>query len=145
MVADLLQHKVPLEKLIISKTYSKPASEYAAIQAHIVLVQKMQKRDAATAPQMGDRIPYVMVGAAGRKPRACDRAESVAYVQQHGIPTDPQYYIEQQLKKPLLRVMEPILGDGAEGEIFHGEHTRRVVKILPKSGGLLDFFKPVKQ
>lgn len=140
VVSDLLQLKVPIEDLVISKAYSKPASEYAATQAHIVLAEKMQSRDPATAPQMGDRIPYVMIGAAGRNPKAFERVESVDYVIARGIPIDPMYYINNQLKKPLLRVMEPVIGDKAESEIFHGDHTRKLVKKMPLSGGLLDYF-----
>ena len=143
VISDLLQGKVPLDDLVISKAYSKPASEYAATQAHIVLAEKMQRRDPATAPQMGDRIPYVMVGTAGRNPKAYERVESVDYVRKHGIPVDARYYIDNQLKKPLLRVMEPVIGDTAEAEIFRGDHTRKIVKKMPKSGGLLDFFKPM--
>jgi len=93
---------------------------------------------------MGDRIPYVMVGVAGRNPKAFERVESVAYVVAHGIPIDPLYYINNQLKKPLLRVMEPVIGDTAESEIFHGDHTRKVVKKMPRSGGLLDYFSRKK-
>ena len=52
VVSDLLQHRVPIEDLVISKAYTKPASEYAAVQAHIVLAEKMQRRDPATAPQV---------------------------------------------------------------------------------------------
>lgn len=140
VVSDLLQHKVPIEKLTISKAYTKPAAEYAAIQAHVVLAEKMAKRDPATAPQMGDRIPYVMIGAAGRKPKAWERVEDPKWAVAHGISCDPVYYIENQLKKPLLRIMQPVLGDRAEAEIFHGPHTRKIVKKLPTSGGLLDFF-----
>lgn len=31
---------------------------------------------------------------------------------EHSLPVDTQYYLEQQLAKPLLRIFEPILGEG---------------------------------
>ena len=31
---------------------------------------------------------------------------------EHSLPIDTQYYLEQQLAKPLLRIFEPILGEG---------------------------------
>lgn len=35
---------------------------------------------------------------------------------ENNIPIDTQYYLEQQLSKPLLRIFEPILGESkAEG------------------------------
>ena len=33
-------------------------NRYANKQAHIELAQRMRKRDAATAPVVGDRVPY---------------------------------------------------------------------------------------
>ena len=33
------------------------------------------------------------------------------YVLENNIPIDTQYYLEQQLSKPLLRIFEPILGE----------------------------------
>ena len=31
---------------------------------------------------------------------------------EHSLPIDTQYYLEQQLAKPLLRIFEPMLGEG---------------------------------
>lgn len=33
------------------------------------------------------------------------------YVLENNIPIDTQYYLDQQLSKPLLRIFEPILGE----------------------------------
>ena len=33
------------------------------------------------------------------------------YVLENNVPIDTQYYLENQLSKPLLRIFEPILGD----------------------------------
>lgn len=33
------------------------------------------------------------------------------YVLENNIPIDTQYYLENQLSKPLLRIFEPILGE----------------------------------
>ena len=38
---------------------------------------------------------------------------------------DPDYYIDQQLKQPILRLFENVLDD-AEKQIFSGDHTRKV-------------------
>ena len=38
---------------------------------------------------------------------------------------DPDYYIDQQLKLPVLRLFENVLDD-AEKQIFSGDHTRKV-------------------
>ena len=49
---------------------------YKVKAAHVELAEKMRKRDAATAPTLGDRVPYVIikVGAAGWRSGACSQA-----------------------------------------------------------------------
>lgn len=46
----------------------------------------------------------------------CDGAllcpQDPLFVLEHSLPIDTQYYLEQQLAKPLLRIFEPILGEG---------------------------------
>uniref|UniRef100_G3U0E8 DNA polymerase n=1 Tax=Loxodonta africana TaxID=9785 RepID=G3U0E8_LOXAF len=64
------------------------------------------------------------------------------FVLEHSLPIDTQYYLEQQLAKPLLRIFEPILGEGrAEAVLLRGEHTRCKTVLTGKVGGLLAFAK----
>lgn len=58
-IADLLQNKVDLSLLVISKALGK--AEYAGKQAHSELADRMRKRDAGTAPALGDRVSYVII------------------------------------------------------------------------------------
>lgn len=88
---------------------------------------------------------------------------------EHSLPIDTQYYLEQQLAKPLLRIFEPILGEGrAESVLLRksrdgegvwagkgpeagtrpfssppvgGDHTRCKTVLTSKVGGLLAFTK----
>jgi len=46
MIADLLQNKVDLSNLVITKALSKTGEEYAGRQAHVELAERMRKRDA---------------------------------------------------------------------------------------------------
>ena len=87
----------------------------------------MRKRDPGTAPNIGDRIQYVIVkGEKGSK--NYENSEDPIYVLEHDLPIDIDYYLENQLKKPLLRIFEFILKD-PKMELFSGEHTR-----IKKSG-----------
>ncbi|KAL0198010.1 hypothetical protein M9458_006550, partial [Cirrhinus mrigala] len=70
----------------------------------------MRKRDAGSAPNLGDRVPYVIIKAA-KGVAAYMKSEDPIYVLENNIPIDTQYYLEQQLSKPLLRIFEPILGE----------------------------------
>lgn len=45
---------------------TQDADEYEGKIAHVELAKKMRKRDPATAPAVGDRVPYVII-----KVRAC--------------------------------------------------------------------------
>lgn len=52
-------NKVDLSQLVISKALSK--TEYAGKQAHAELAERMKKRDAGSAPAIGDRVNYVII------------------------------------------------------------------------------------
>jgi DNA polymerase delta subunit 1 len=58
-IADLLQNKIDLSMLVISKALGK--ADYAAKQAHNELAERMRKRDAGSAPNLGDRVSYVII------------------------------------------------------------------------------------
>ena len=132
-ISRLLQNKIDLSELVISKSLSKAADEYDNKQAHVELAQRMRERDAGSAPSMGDRVAYVIVqGAKGAK--AYEKAEDPIYVLEHNLSIDTKYYLHQQLKKPLLRIFEPILGDDANS-LFSGAHTRTIFKRTPTQGG----------
>lgn len=137
-IADLLQNRVDLSQLVITKAYSK--QDYAAKQAHVVLAEKMKKRDPGSAPTLGDRVAYVIInGPAGAK--NYDKSEDPLYVLENSLPIDVNYYLENQLANPLMRIFEPILGEKKAKELLNGDHTRTVRKAAPKSGGLLRFAK----
>lgn len=138
VIAELLQNKIDISQLVITKELSK--SDYTAKQAHVELANRMKKRDAGTAPKLGDRVPYVIIAAAKNTP-AYMKAEDPIYVLENSIPIDSQYYLTNQLSKPLLRIFEPILGEKAESILLHGEHTRTKAVITSKVGGLAAFTK----
>jgi DNA polymerase delta subunit 1 len=63
-IADLLMNRMDLSLLVITKGLTQEVEEYDNKAAHVELARKMKARDAATAPAVGDRIPYVIVKAA---------------------------------------------------------------------------------
>jgi len=54
-----------------------------------------------------------------------EKSEDPLYVLQNNIPIDYQFYLDQQIKLPLLRLFEPII-QNAELKLFSGEHTRNI-------------------
>ena len=83
MIAKLVQNKIDISKLVITKAISKKSEEdeqkkekgkdkgkntYKARQAHVELASKMQKRDENITINIGDRISYVIIeGTKGSK------------------------------------------------------------------------------
>ncbi|EDR28305.1 DNA polymerase delta catalytic subunit, putative [Entamoeba dispar SAW760] len=142
MISDLLQNKLDLSMLIISKTLSK--EDYAGKQAHVELVKRIRERDKTATINTGDRIPYVIIKST-KDAKAYEKAEDPLYVLENNIPIDFDYYIENQLKKPLTRIFKPILGEKVS-EIFEGKHTRFVVNITPTANtGIMKFAKVTKR
>ncbi|KAK0527699.1 DNA-directed DNA polymerase delta [Tilletia horrida] len=135
MIADLLQNKVDMSQLVITKALSKQS--YEGKQAHVELANRMRQRDAGSAPALGDRVAYVIVkGSKGAA--AYEKSEDPLYVLEHNIPIDTKYYLEQQLSKPLMRIFEPILGSKANS-ILAGDHTRTVQVVTSTAGALFKF------
>lgn len=135
VISDLLQNRIDLSLLVITKGLGQRIDDkgkdgkYANKQAHVELAQKMRERDEASAPTVGDRVAYVMVkGVHGSK--NYEKSEDPLYVLQNNIPIDYQFYLNNQIKQPLLRLFEPILKQ-AELTLFSGEHTRNIF-VAPK-------------
>jgi DNA polymerase delta subunit 1 len=139
-IADLLQNKLDISMLVISKSLGKSADDagYTAKQAHVELAMRMKKRDAGTAPNVGDRVAYVIIQAAKGAP-AYEKSEDPVYVLENGLPIDTEYYLTNQLSNPITRIFEPIIGNPQS--LLSGDHTRVVCKPTPvaKAGGIMQF------
>lgn len=134
-IADLLQNRVDLSQLVITKQLSR--QDYAAKQPHVELAERMRKRDPGSAPAVGDRVAYVIIKTAGE--RNWEKSEDPLYVLENSLPIDTKYYLENQLSKPLIRIFEPILGERKAHELLTGSHTRTIHVSTGKTGGLMRF------
>lgn len=63
VISELLQNRMDISLLVITKSLGKSADSegYTAKQAHVELAMRMKKRDPGTAPNVGDRVPYVII------------------------------------------------------------------------------------
>jgi DNA polymerase delta subunit 1 len=148
-ISDLLQNKMDISRLVITKSLNKGAEyalglggkkeDYKTKQAHVELAARMKKRDAGSAPQMGDRVPYVII--TGTKGAAnFEKAEDPIYVLENNLAIDCKWYLTNQLSKPLTRIFEPIIGD-VEKKLLKGDHTRKIFIPTPaaRKGSLMMF------
>lgn len=138
VIKDILQNKVDLSLLIITKSYSRDAEDYKNPQAHVKLAERMFQRNPATAPVVGDRVPYVIIKG-DKASRMWERSEDPLYVLENGLTIDAQYYLDQ-LIAPLCRIFEPLM-DNPRGVFLTGEHTRQIFIPTPKArvGGITNF------
>ena len=131
-----------MSQLVITKALSKSEDDYSAKQAHVALAERMKKRDAGSAPSLGDRVAYVIVKGSGT--RNYERSEDPLYVLEHNVPIDTRYYLDNQLAKPIGRIFDPILGPKKAGQLLAGEHTRSITVAAPSLGGLMKFTKKTR-
>lgn len=104
---DLLDGKVPMEKLTLSKQL---AAEYKVKMAHAAVRDKIRERAPGSEPQQGDRVQFVIVEGP-KNARMYEKAEDPAWVQEHNIKLDYKYYFSNQLKNPVLDLLEPLIGE----------------------------------
>jgi DNA polymerase elongation subunit (family B) len=107
-IGRLLAREVPLDELIITSGYIRREADYFGKQKHTEVVRKMRQRDPASAPRLGERVPFVMVQK-DKKAKGYERAEDPLYVLTHAVPISVTYYLENQLRKPILRIMRSLV------------------------------------
>jgi len=145
-IAMLLQNKVDVSDLVISKKFGDIKQYKNTNLPHLKVVEKMQARDPLTAPKMGDRVAYVFVRVA-KNSKAFERAEDPLFVLKQNLPIDTEYYLNNKLRKPLERIFAPCLGgiDKVKSQILSGSHTRCVKKTTSKVGALMKFAVKAKK
>ena len=146
-IEELLTGRVDISELVITKGLTRDVSEYATRAAHVELAAKRRKRHAATAPRVGDRVPYVILR--GHKTsKTYELAEDPVRVVERGLPIDYRHYLEHHLKLPLTRIYAAILPD-VERTLFSGPHTmgsapQRLTRSVEHAAGISRFARVVK-
>ena len=102
-LVDVLENRIPLEKFIVSKSLRDDYKNPGQI-AHRVLADRMESRDAGTAPKVGDRLQFVFVAENKHKGKQGDRIEEVGYVREHGLTPDASFYITNQIQNPVAQL-----------------------------------------
>lgn len=138
-ISSLLQNKVDLSMLVITKAFTKHEHQYDSKQAHVELAKRMEKRG-GTSAALGDRIAYVIVKGRGDS-KNYEKSEDPIFVLENNIPIDTKYYLDNQLANPLSRIFEPILGEKKANALLAGDHTRSISVAAPTMGGLMKFTK----
>ena len=107
---DIINEKIPLDKLIITKSlrefYKNPDSI-----AHKVLADRMGKRDPGNKPSTGSRIPFVYIKTKKKVKLQGDKIEHPNYIKTNNLKPDYRFYITNQIMKPVTQIYALVLED----------------------------------
>ena len=103
MLVQVMQNKIPLDKYVVTKQLRDDYKNPEQI-AHRVLADRMEARDKGTAPQVGDRIPYIYVAARKDEKKQGDRIEHYDYVKEKNLKPDVEFYITNQIQNPVAQM-----------------------------------------
>jgi DNA polymerase elongation subunit (family B) len=118
---NLVSEKIPLEKLIITKSLNSNYKNPQQI-AHKVLADRMGQRDSGNKPSVGDRIPFIYIHNPDKKALQGERIEHPTYIRANNIRPNYTFYITNQIMKPVQQlfalVLEKIPGFKRRQEAF---------------------------
>ena len=131
-VKDMVDEKVGLEKLIITKSlngfYKNPDSI-----AHKVLADRIAKRDPGNKPSVGSRVPFVYIQTKKEVKLQGDRVESPNYIIQNKLKPDYSFYITNQIMKPVTQIFSLLLEQMAKfSGTVKSNYNRKYNTILNK-------------
>jgi DNA polymerase elongation subunit (family B) len=107
---DLVDGKIPIEKLIITKSLNSFYKNPKQI-AHKVLADRIAAREPGNKPTSGDRIPFVYIVNPNKKALQGEKIETPTFIRDNNLQIDYSFYITNQIMKPLLQLFGLVLED----------------------------------
>lgn len=134
----LLEYKVPVDQLIVSKSLRKDYKNDK--QPHLYVAKKINERNPGSGPKCGERVPYVFMDNGNPKHLQFEKAEDPAYVIENGLQhkIDVMYYLKHSLISPVESLFELFMTDAKE-DIF-GALIRDFEKQKAKQSSITSFF-----
>ena len=106
----IAKNEVPIEDYKISKSRRK--TYVSEDLPHLHVCRKMAERQPGSEPQVGDRVPYVLLEVKHRpKAKTFEKAEDIGYAKANPdtCKIDRLYYLEHQIEKPIIALMEHVI------------------------------------
>ena len=114
---NMFDGKYDIKYFLTSKTL-KMKESYAnwTSQAHVVLADRIEKRDPGNCPQSGDRIPfaYVLIDNLTKNTKQGERIETPDYIKEKKLTLDYELYMTNQIMKPSLQFLDLAIPDAKE-------------------------------
>ena len=133
---------IPLPEIyrVLSLTYKSPSPH-----GNVSLKRKL--RNPGTEPSLGERINYVIVPSSQGSGDVSENTEDPDFVIENGLSLDYKYYIEKQLRNPLVDLMSFIMDKKQANKIFNEalcrintEHSSKRIKLYDQKS-IHDFFR----
>lgn len=103
---ELINEKVPFEKFILSQSLSK-SYKVPENQPHLQVNENKKRRNPGSENSVGERVEYVIVEGPPNS-KVAEIAEDPEYVKENNLKLDYEWYCDHQIKKPIIRLLEPI-------------------------------------
>ena len=114
-VVDLIEERVPMDQLIISKTLR---DKYKTTSLpHLTVRDNMRLRNPGSEPRSGERVPFIFINTGNRNHKQYQKAEDPQHAKENGLPIDIKYYINNQIKKSITPLFE-LLHDNPDELLF---------------------------
>jgi DNA polymerase elongation subunit (family B) len=108
---------------------------------HVHVACRMEQRNPGAGPKANERVPYVFVYRSGQSKNAqqVDRAEDPGYAKEKRLRLDGMYYLEHQLKSPMLQLFEELMPNAQE--TLFADLERKYANKARGQGEITDFFR----
>jgi DNA polymerase elongation subunit (family B) len=101
---ELIAGTVPMDKLSITKSLRSYYKNPQQI-AHRVLADRIGQRDPGNMPKAGDRMKFLHVATNNKKALQGEKIETPEFIIENHLKIDYNFYITNQLMKPLCQFM----------------------------------------
>jgi DNA polymerase elongation subunit (family B) len=137
---DIVDNKFDINMFVVTKTLGSYYKDPDTI-AHRVLADRMGERDPGTKPAINERIPFLYINIeemAGVKYLQGDRIEHVDYVRKHNCKLNYEFYITNQIMKPVSQIFELVVEQLPHFPYSADYFTRKEVEYYNAFDGDLD-------
>jgi DNA polymerase elongation subunit (family B) len=143
-MSDLVDGRVPIDKLILTRSLRSDYKNPNQI-AHKVLADRIGKRDPGNKPKSGERLKFAFIVNSDPRSLLGERIETPEYIAENRLKIDYNYYITNQLMKPLQQLyglaIEQIHIERGRGETALRSYRREIQKLNREYKDLEVFMK----
>ena len=122
-MTDIVDNKIPLMDYKMSKSRRK---DYVNEDLpHLAVVRKMKARNPGSEPQIGDRVPYILIETMNLKAKTFEKAEDPKFIVENNLKVDRLYYVEHQIVKPICSLLDLVVDKPENLFVDHLRKLRR--------------------